>query len=47
MALAKTMTLKEYAGETGEISDPYMQCDEAYLQCANNIKRLIEIAFRD
>jgi protein-tyrosine phosphatase len=45
MPLAKTRTLKEYAGETGDISDPYMQGDEAYLQCANEIKRLIEIAF--
>jgi putative endonuclease len=44
---AKTRTLKEYAGETGDISDPYMQGDEAYLQCANEIKRLIEIAFLD
>jgi protein arginine phosphatase len=47
MPPAKTRTLKEYAGETGDISDPYMQGDEAYLQCANEIKRLIEIAFSD
>ena len=47
MPPAKTRTLKEYAGETGDISDPYMQGDEAYLQCANEINRIIEIAFRD
>jgi protein-tyrosine-phosphatase len=45
MPPAKTRTLKEYARETGDISDPFMQGDEAYLQCANEIKRLIEIAF--
>jgi len=41
----KTKTLKEYAGETGDIPDPFGQSDEVYLQCAKEIKRLIEIAW--
>jgi protein-tyrosine-phosphatase len=44
MPPSKTKTLKEYAGGTGDISDPYMQSDTVYLQCTNEIKRLIEIA---
>ena len=42
MPPAKTKTLKECAGETGDIPDPFML---VYLQCANEIKRLIEIAW--
>jgi protein-tyrosine-phosphatase len=47
MPPAKTKTLKEFAGETGDMPDPFGQSDEVYLQCAKEIKRLIEIAFHD
>ena len=45
MPPAKTKTLKEYAGESGDIPDPFGQSDEVYLKCAKEIKRLIEIAW--
>jgi protein-tyrosine phosphatase len=45
MPPAKTKTLREYAGQTGDIRDPFMQSDEVYLQCATEIKNLLEIAY--
>ena len=47
MPPTKTKTLREYAGETGDIPDPWRQSDGVYLQCAKEIKRLLEIAFQD
>ena len=41
----RTKTLKEYARQTGDITDPFMQSDEVYLQCAREIKNLLEIAY--
>jgi len=45
MPPAKTKTLKEYARDTGDISDPSGKSDEVYLRCAKEIKNLLEIAF--
>ena len=45
MPPTKSKTLKEYAVETGDIPDPFGQSDEVYLQCAKEIKRLIEVAW--
>ncbi|MDR1531133.1 MAG: low molecular weight protein arginine phosphatase [Clostridiales bacterium] len=40
----KVCTLREYAGETGDIPDPYGGGDATYLACASELLRLIEIA---
>ncbi len=34
----KTRTLKEYAGETGDISDPWGKGAEVYVKCAGEIR---------
>lgn len=41
---AKVFTLAEYAGEGGDIPDPYGGTLEDYRQCAHDLKRLVEAA---
>ena len=37
----KTFTLSEYAGEEGDIRDPYGMDENAYRECAKQIRRLM------
>ncbi len=37
----KTFTLSEYAGEEGDVRDPYGMDEVAYRECAKQIRRLI------
>jgi protein-tyrosine-phosphatase len=38
----KTWTIKEYAGEKGDVADPIGKDEEVYLACAKTLTRLIE-----
>jgi len=38
----KTWTLKEYAGQSGDISDPFGTDLKTYLRCANELSATIE-----
>ena len=38
----KSWTLKEYAGSSGDISDPFGKNLESYLECANQISGLMD-----
>ena len=38
----KTWTLKEYAGETGDVADPFGGSLDTYLKCAKEISSLLE-----
>ena len=38
----KTWTLKEYAGETGDVADPFGGSLDIYLKCAKEISSLLE-----
>ena len=38
----KSWTLKEYAGRSGDISDPYGENLESYLECAREISDLMD-----
>ena len=40
----KTWTLKEYVGETGDIPDPWGKTTETYVECAEEIRRCLELA---
>ena len=40
----KTFTLAEFAGESGDVSDPFGRDDEAYFECAKRIYSLISKA---
>jgi len=40
-------TLKEFAGDTGDIEDPAGKGDGAYSRCKEEIKRCLEKAIRD
>ena len=44
-AEGKVYTLKEFAGETGDIDDPWMGSDATYEACSAEISRLIELAW--
>ena len=43
-AAGKTYTINEYAGEEGEVSDPYSLGYNEYEKCAGELTRLITIA---
>ena len=38
----KTFTLSEFAGENGDIADPYGQNDDVYFDCAQHISYLVK-----
>lgn len=40
-------TLKGYIGESGDIDDPYGNCQEVYNLCANEINKLIKKTFEN
>ncbi len=41
-----THTLKEYAGLSGDIDDPYCRLTEVYWECATEIKSCLELALK-
>ena len=41
---AKTWTLREYVGETGDIPDPWGKASGTYVKCAAEIQRCLRLA---